>query len=378
MRLINNDEVNQVLRMADCIRVQEEAFRGLVEYGAVHRPRVDLYYPAEEPESYFRWGSMEGASSQYFAIRMKSDIVSWPKTDDGGWTEEKHCIEPGTYCGLIFLLSTKNGEPLALINDGLLQHFRVGGGAGIGAKYLSREDSEVVGLIGSGGMARTFLDAFCCVRPIKECRVFSPTKGHKEAFAEEMSDKLGIRVVAVSGPQEAIAGADIVSSATDSMVPVYDAAWLEEGQHVTNLGRREMPEEAISRFDVVVRQGVAGLQMKQTDIFQAERGHSPAAFIGGTAEQQRVIPAKNPSPGFGGDSPEFMDRGKGGDKPELKDLVTGQCEGRTTSNQITFYRNVGNQGLQFSSVGGLVYEKIIERNMGRDIPTDWLLQDIRD
>ena len=378
MRLINNDEVNQVLRMADCIRVQEEAFRGLVEYGAVHRPRVDLYYPAEEPESYFRWGSMEGASTQYFAIRMKSDIVSWPRTDDGGWTEEKHCIEPGTYCGLIFLLSTKNGEPLALINDGLLQHFRVGGGAGIGAKYLSREDSEVVGLIGSGGMARTFLDAFCCVRPIKECRVFSPTKGHKEAFAEEMSDKLGIRVVAVSGPQEAIAGADIVSSATDSMVPVYDSAWLEEGQHVTNLGRREMPEEAISRFDVVVRQGVAGLQMKQTDIFQAERGHSPAAFIGGTAEQQRVIPAKNPSPGFGGDSPEFMDRGKGGDKPEFKDLVTGKCEGRTTSNQITFYRNVGNQGLQFSSVGGLVYEKIMERNMGRDIPTDWLLQDIRD
>ena len=141
MKLINNDEVSQVLKMADCIRVQEEAFRGLAEYGAVHRPRVDLYYPAEAADSYFRWGSMEGASSHYFAIRRKSDIVSWPKTDDGGWTEEKHCIEPGTYCGLIFLLSTKNGEPLALINDGILQHFRVGGGAGIGAKYLSRDDS---------------------------------------------------------------------------------------------------------------------------------------------------------------------------------------------------------------------------------------------
>ena len=80
--------------------------------------------------------------------------------------------------------------------------------------------------------------------------------------------------------------------------------------------------------------------------------------------------------GFGGDSPEFGSWK--GDKPEFKDLITGKCEGRTTSNQITFYRNVGNQGLQFSSVGGLVYEKIIERNMGRDIPTDWLLQDIRD
>ena len=378
MKLINNDEVSQVLKMADCIRVQEEAFRGLVEYGAVHRPRVDLYYPAEDADSYFRWGSMEGASSRYFAIRMKSDIVSWPRTDDGGWTEEKHCIEPGTYCGLIFLLSTKKGEPLALINDGILQHFRVGGGAGIGAKYLSREDSEVIGLIGSGGMARTFLEAFCCVRPIKECRVYSPTKGHKEVFAEEMSARLGIDVIPVSGPREAIAGADIVSSATDSMIPVYDAAWLEPGQHVTNLGRREMPEEAISRFDVVVRQGVAGLQMKQTDIFQAERGHSPAAFIGGTSEQQHVIPEKNPSPGFGGDSPDFTDRGRGGDKPEFKDLVTGKCEGRTSRDQITFYRNVGNQGLQFSSVGGLVYEKIVASGMGRDIPTEWLLQDIRD
>lgn len=378
MKLINNNEVSQVLKMADCILVQEEAFRGLVEYGAVHRPRVDLYYPAEDTDSYFRWGSMEGASSRYFAIRMKSDIVSWPRTDDGGWTEEKHCIEPGTYCGLIFLLSTKNGEPLALINDGILQHFRVGGGAGIGAKYLSREDSEVIGLIGSGGMARTFLEAFCCVRPIKECRVYSPTMGHKEVFAEEMSARLGIDVIPVSGPREAIAGADIVSSATDSMIPVYDAAWLEPGQHVTNLGRREMPEEAISRFDVVVRQGVAGLQMKQTDIFQAERGHSPAAFIGGTSEQQHVIPEKNPSPGFGGDSPDFTDRGRGGDKPEFKDLVTGKCEGRTSRDQITFYRNVGNQGLQFSSVGGLVYEKIVASGMGRDIPTEWLLQDIRD
>ena len=73
-----------------------------------------------------------------------------------------------------------------------------------------------------------------------------------------------------------------------------------------------------------------------------------------------------------------MDRGRGGDKPEFKDLVTGQCEGRTSRDQITFYRNVGNQGLLTSSVGGLVYEKIVASGMGRDIPTEWLLQDIRD
>ena len=378
MRLINNDEVARLLKMADCIRVQEAAFRKLPEGGAIHRPRIDLYYPSADPEAYFRWGSMEGANDGYFAIRMKSDIVSWPRAADGSWTEEKYCMEPGTYCGLIFLVSTRNGEPLAFINDGVLQHMRVGGGAGIGAKYLSREDSEVVGMIGSGGMARTFLEAFCCVRPIKRCNVYSPNPAHRAWFAEEMSDRLGIEVRAVESPREAVLGADIVSSATDSMTPVYDAQWLEPGQHVTNLGRREMPEEAMGRFDVVVRQGTAGLQMRQTERFQAERGHSPAAFIGGSAEEMARIPEKNPNPGFGGDSPEFTDRGQGGSKPEFADLVTGRCQGRTEASQITFYRNVGNQGLQFSAVGGWVYEQALAQQLGREIPTEWLLQDIRD
>ena len=118
--------------------------------------------------------------------------------------------------------------------------------------------------------------------------------------------------------------------------------------------------------------------MRQTERFQAERGLSPAAYIGGTPEEMERIPAKNPEPGFGGDSPEFNDRGRGGDKPEFADLVTGKCLGRISSDQITFYRNVGNQGLQFSAVGGWVYELAKERKMGRTIPTEWFLQDIRD
>src|SRR5437763_3567727 len=110
---------------------------------------------------------MEGANDGYFAIRMKSDIITWPKAESGNWTEEKYCREPGTYCGLIFLVSTKNAEPLAFINDGVLQHFRVGGGAGIGVRYLSRADANVTAMLGAAGMARTFLDACGCVRAIR-------------------------------------------------------------------------------------------------------------------------------------------------------------------------------------------------------------------
>ena len=377
MLIINNDDVQQLLTMTDCIRVQENAFRELPSGLAIHRPRIDLYYPCDRDDGYYRWGSMEGANGGYFAIRMKSDIVTWPTAPDGSWTEEKWCREPGTYCGLIFLCSTRNGEPLAFINDGALQHMRVGGGAGIGAKYLSREDSHVVGMLGSGGMARSYLEAFCCVRDIQLCKVYSPNADHCARYAKEMKQKLGIEIKVCNKPRDVLKGADIVSTATSSMQPVYDADWLEPGQHVTNLGRREMPEAAIERFDVVIRQGTAGLQMRQTERFQAERGHSPAAFIGGTEEQMQRIPAKNPRPGLGGDSPEFTDRGQGGDKPDFADLVSGKAKGRTHRDQITFYRNVGNQGLQFSSVGGLVYELALSRHLGREIPTDWFLEDIR-
>jgi alanine dehydrogenase len=337
-----------------------------------------MYFPCEREDGYFRWGSMEGANDGYFAIRMKSDIITWPKDGSGNWTEEKYCREPGTFCGIIFLLSTRNGEPLAFISDGVLQHMRVGGGAGIGAKYLAREDTHVVGMLGSGGMARTFLEAFKSVRDVRLCKVYSPNPEHREAFAAEMSHRLNIEVRPVDSAREAVRGADLLSTCTDSMQPVYDAEWIEKGMHVTNLGRREIPDAVMDKFDLVVRQGTAGLQMRQTERFQAERGLSPAAFIGGTAEQMQRIPSRNAQPGFGGDSPEFMDRGRGGDKPDFADLVTGKCKGRTSVDQVTFYRNVGNQGLQFSSVGGWVYAQALKTGKGRAIPTEWFLQDIRD
>lgn len=378
MYIINNDLVKQVLTMDACISAQEEAFKKLPTGGAIHRPRIDMYVPCQRDDGYYRWGTMEGANDGFFAIRMKSDIIHWPRDENDNWTEEKYCREPGTFCGLILLTSTENGEPLAFINDGVLQQMRVGGGAGLGVKYLSREDSHVVGMLGSGGMARTFLEAFMTVRDIQQCRIYSPTPANREQYAEEMSEKLGIEVIAVDTPEKAIKDCDILSSCTDSMKPVYDGDWVKPGMHITNLGRREMPDSAMNKIDVVIRQGTAGLQMKQTERFQAERGLSPAAFIGGTTEEMQRIPAKNTQPGFGGDDPEFTDRGKGSDKPDFADLVSGKAEGRTSPDQITFYRNVGNQGLQFSSVAQVVYKKVRELGLGKEIPTEWFLQDIRD
>ena len=363
---IHNDVVAEVLTMDDCIAAQDAAFRQLADGLAAHRPRSDIYTPCDRDDGYYRWGTMEGANGGYLAIRMKSDVMTWPRDEDGNWSEDKYCVEPGTYCGLIFLLSTQNGEPLAFINDGCLQHMRVGGGGGIGAKYLARKGAKTVGMLGSGGMARSYLEAFKSVRDITRVKVYSPTKANREAYAKEMSLRLNIEVQPVDNPEEAVRGADIVSTCTDSMSPTLMADWLEPGQHVTMLGPMEISKEVIARADVCITQGRSGLTVTGEGIDHGV-GHSPMAWIAGSEEERKRLPPKQGNTsGFAVDFPEFAD------------FVAGRAEGRSDDDQITFYHNIGNQGLQFSSVGAVVYEKAKAAGKGREIPTEWFLQNIRD
>ena len=366
MLFIHNDVVDRILSMKECIDIQEAAFIALETGAAIHRPRIDMYAPAGREDGYYRWGTMEGWYDDIFAIRMKSDIITWPKSPKGGWTEEKYCVEPGLFCGLVMLFSSRNGEPLAFINDGVLQHMRVGAGAGLGVKHLARKDAKTVGMLGSGGMARTFLRAYCEVRPITECKVYSPTQKNREEYAREMTAMLGIKVTPVDSAREAVRGVDILSTATDSMSPTFEPDWLEPGMHVAMLGPCEVSQAAEARFDVKIRQGLGGLRLPESERIRSEIGMSPVAWIAGTKEQMARLPGKTPGSGFGGDYPDFCD------------LFHGRAAGRASDAQISFYHNMGNQGLQFASTGGLVLKKARELGLGRTMPTEWFVQDIRD
>lgn len=108
------------------------------------------------------------------------------------------------------LFSTANGELLAIMNDGVLQQFRIGGANGVPTKYMARQNAEIVGLSGSGWQAGTQGMAVCEARKIEKIKVFSPTKANRENFARETSAKVGIDIVAVDSYEAAAKDVDIL------------------------------------------------------------------------------------------------------------------------------------------------------------------------
>ncbi len=365
MLFVHNDVVRKILTIKEAIPVLEQAFQRVETGEAIDRPRLDMYMPCELDSGYYRWGTSEGTNDGVFAIRMKSDIISWP-SHEGRRIENKYCVKPGTWCGVVMLFNCANGEPLGFINDGEISRIRVGAAAAIGARQLARADAAKVGMLGSGGMARAYLEGFCAVRPITSCRVYSPTKVNRDAYAREMSDALGIDVVAAETPEQAIRGADIAATCTDTMSPTINADWLEPGVHVTDLCEEEIDDTCLSRIDVKIRQGEGGLPLAEQGRVKRLIGHSPVAYVAGTEEQMRRLPSKPQA------------------KPKIAqgwadycDLYYGRAKGRENDRQITFYHNFGNQGLAFASVGGYVLKKAQSMGLGRHMPTEWFLQDVR-
>jgi alanine dehydrogenase len=359
--IINNDVVAKVLTMDATIAALEDSYRGLATRDTVCRPRIDIRIPTTQPGKTYVWGSMEGGStSGYFAVRIKSDIAE-RKEYAGVVTHDKYCREPGLYCGLVFLTSVETGEPLAIINDGVLQHMRVGADGAIGVKYMANEDAEVVGMLGSGGMARSNLEAFLCVRRIRKVQVFSPTRANREAFAVEMREKYKLEVVVCDAPEQVYRGAHVVAACTDSAVPVLDGRHLEPGTHIVNIGGGGLPDAAsLARVDVYLRFGDAPPPTSRPDLVFDDEHLTWSA----------------------GSERKAMKRGHGIALPDklvyLEDLVTGRKKGRTSRDQITWSERGNLQGAQFYAVAGRVYEAVRARGMGREIPTEWFLQDIRD
>jgi alanine dehydrogenase len=141
----------------------------------------------------------------------------------------------GVSCHHLLLYSADQGL-LAILEAGLLGQIRTGAASGLATRLLARPAARKLALIGAGRQARTQLLAIQHVRPLESVAVFARNLERLRAFCDRMRHETGLDVGPATSAREALAGADIVVTATTSPKPVIEAAWLAPGMHVNAVG----------------------------------------------------------------------------------------------------------------------------------------------
>lgn len=348
--LLSNEDVEAALGMAECIEAMEIAYRDLGTLAGGNGVRSEILAPTSRKEALYSLLTMNGVSPRFGigAVRINSDILTWPNAAAGRRRVKVPAAPNRRYVGLVLLFDTHSGTPLAIYPDGIVQRMRTGATCGLAAKYLARQDAREAALIGTGWQSGAQVMAICAVRTIKRIRCYSPRREQREAFAREIGRKLNVEIVAVAEPREAVAGADIVMCATNSMEPVFDAGWLAPGMHVSSLKRLELDPRVVAAADVVF-----------THVREAESRtiRTAGADLAKETEQQKAA---------------FSSTIRQAARPELSDLLLGRKPGRQSDREVTLFLNYAGLGYQFAATGHVIYNNARKRGLGRQLDTDLL------
>ncbi len=355
MRVLSNEDVEQLLSMADCIAVHEEMYRDYADGQALLVPRIDNLSPTGEAGAYYAFKQMGGAWPRkgVQALRINSDIITQPVID-GRPRRVKQPKANGRWVGLVFVFSSETGALLAIFPDGVMQRLRVGAANGIAMKHLAREDARSLALIGSGWQAGGQLLAALSVRAIERVRVHSTRSESRSAFVREARlrhPELDIR--ATDSAEECVEGADVIMAATSSMVRVLEPGWLKSGVHISCIKSQEVDQQLLDRCDRIVVHISA--QPKQYN--NVMPGTANVGKEGGTGWWN--------APG-----------NRFAEYPDLAQLVAGRAAARSSPDEITcFVNNIG-IGLQFAAAGALVLEKAEAAGLGHSLPDDWFSETV--
>jgi thiomorpholine-carboxylate dehydrogenase len=149
-----------------------------------------------------------------------------------------------THMATIFVVDPETGTPLAIMDGRLITEMRTAAVSATATKLLAQPDAKILAILGSGVQARSHVEALRLVRRFEEIRVWSPNWERAKRFANEVGAK------AISA-EDAVRGADVVVTATNSKSPVFKGSWLKTGCHVNAIGAcrpdwRELDNDAMS------------------------------------------------------------------------------------------------------------------------------------
>ena len=179
-----------------------------------------------------------------------------------------------TLHGVYVLFSGATGAARAILDAGALTARRTAAASALASRYLSREDSKTLLVIGTGRVAGQLIPAHCSVRQIDEVRIWGRSAAHAEVAAEQAMRETGIDCVCVPDIETGASGADIISSAIPTEEPLLRGAWVSPGTHIDLVGAYgptmcEADADLIGKANQVFIDTVEGARDEAGDLIQA-------------------------------------------------------------------------------------------------------------
>jgi alanine dehydrogenase len=348
MLILRPEEVEGLLTMAEAVDAVEKAFADWGKYPEINLTRRRLHFGDA------RLNTMPAAlpSRHKIGLRLQSEILAV----SGGVQ-----LYPSRSPLVDVLFDMRTALPVAMIlsstqrgrtKDGIplrTSDLMTASISAVGTKWMSRADANELVLLGCGKQARNHLIAMAAIRSLKRVNVFSPTRERREQFAGEMSAALDLDVVPVNEPKGVIECADSVLAATNSNVPVFNGEWLREGIHVTSI---------VGSNAGMVQAGVIAQKRRELDDATLTR----AAVIG-IASRELAIQDQQ------GDIYDQVEAGQLSWNAivELREIVSGQKQGRRSPADITVFKNNGGQGIAELAIADRILIRARERKLGIEV-----------
>jgi ornithine cyclodeaminase/alanine dehydrogenase-like protein (mu-crystallin family) len=312
---INELEVRSLLTMAMALEAVEENLRKQARGEVVVQPRRRF----ELPKGFYHYM----AAADYA----------------GGFVAEKqYTYVAGKIRFLVLLYEMATGDLAAQIEADYMGQCRTGAASGVATKFMARGDARVAAIIGTGGQARTQLEAVAGVRKLDMARAYGRDVARREKFCADMAKRLKIPVYAAGSAAEAIKGADIVCTATTASHPVVTGSDITAGMHINAIGvnhahKQELDAAVVGRADLIAVDSVEQSRQEAGDLIMA----------------------------FG------QDESKWASVKLLADIVDGKIPGRPNESTITLFKSNGIASWDLAAAVR-VWTLAREKGLGRKLP----------
>ena len=320
--LLSRKEIEEILPPKEVIKAVEDSYREFGLNTAIVPPRIRI-----DMESYngnilimpaYLTG-MDALGTKLVTTHLENSKFNLP-----------------TVIGTIILNDPKTGVPMAILDGTYITAMRTGAAGAVAAKYLSREDSSTVTIIGTGVQGRSQLIALCEVRQIKKVFASDVDRKRCEQYVGEMKKRLDAEVVKTDNLQEAVRQSDIVVTATPSSEPIIKGDWVKEGCHITGIGShspdaRELDENVITKASKIV-----------LDTWDAKKvGDIAYPISKGLLKEEDIY-------------------------SDIGTIVAGKKPGRTSPKEITVFKSVGTAVADVSTALR-TYQLAQKRRVGKSV-----------